>query len=63
MNASERPPLLPETDRVKEHRDNPRIDTVPQELCPNEQAAPWDPVGLGVPDQGLSEAFVGGAGI
>jgi hypothetical protein len=63
MNAPERTEALRQTDQVKEHRGNPGVDTVPQELCPDEQIPPWNPVKSHVLDERPSETFADGAGI
>jgi hypothetical protein len=63
MNASARSEGLRETEHVQQRRDNPGVDTVPQEPCPNEQTPPLNPAGPSVPDEGDFETSVGGAGI
>jgi hypothetical protein len=63
MNVPARPEVLRGTDHVQERRGDPGVDTVLQELCPNEQASPRDLLGPYVPDEGAFETSVGGAGI
>ena len=63
MNTSARSEVLSETDQVKEHCDNPGVDTLPQRSCLNEQISPRNPVEPSVPDEGAFESFGGGAGI
>jgi hypothetical protein len=63
MNPSARPEVPRETDQVREHRGDPRVDAVPQEFSPNEQAAPRNPFEPHVSNEGAFENFVGGAGI
>jgi hypothetical protein len=63
MNVSERSAVLRQTDQIKEHRGNPRVDTVPQEPYPAEQAPPRNPVRPNIPDEGAFETLAGGAGI
>jgi len=61
MNASQHTDVLRETDSVKEHLGNPRVDAVPQELCSTPQTPPR---GLAGPsDEDAFETFVDGAGI
>jgi hypothetical protein len=55
--------VMREMDRVEEHGGNPGVDNVPQDLCPNEQTSPRNPVEPYVPDEGAFETFVDGAGI
>jgi hypothetical protein len=61
MNPSPRPELLSETDQGKEHRGNPRVDTVLQELFSNEQTQSRSPAGPS--GDRAFETFAGGAGI
>ena len=63
MNPSTRAEVLSETDRGKDQRGYPLVDSVPQELCSNVQTPPWNPPGPNVPDEGAFESLVGGAGI
>jgi hypothetical protein len=61
MNTSVHSEVLRGADQVKEHRGNPRVDTVRQEFCASEQIPPRNPDRPYVPDEGAF--FVDGAGI
>jgi hypothetical protein len=63
MNASTRPEALRETDHVQEHCGNPSDDTVPHELCPNQQTLDRNALGPCAPDENASEIYFGGGGI
>jgi hypothetical protein len=61
MNASVRSEVRREADQVKEHRGNPRVETVVEEFCASEQIPLRNPVRPYAPDEGAF--FVDGAGI
>jgi hypothetical protein len=61
MNPSTRSEVLSEPDQGKEHRGNPRVDTVLQEIFPNEQTPSRNPAGPS--RERAFETFAGGAGI
>jgi hypothetical protein len=63
MNAAARPEVLSEMDQGKAHYGNPRVDTVLEEFCSNEQASSRKPEGPHVPDENALETGIGGAGI
>ena len=63
MNAPERTEVPRQTDQIEEHRGNPGVDTVLQELCPDEQTPPRNPVRPHVAGERPSETFADGAGI
>jgi hypothetical protein len=63
MNPPADSEVRSEADQGKKHRGNPRVDTVPQELCSNEQTPARDPVGSYVPGERAMETFIEGAGI
>jgi hypothetical protein len=63
MNASTHRELPRKTDHLEEHHSNPRVDTVPQTVCSEEQAQPRTPAGSFSPDEGPLETFIDGAGI
>jgi hypothetical protein len=63
MNPSTRAEVLSETDRGKDQRGYPLVDSVPQELCSNERTPPRNLSGRFVPDERALETFADGAGI
>jgi hypothetical protein len=63
MNPSVRAEVSRERDHAQEHRGDPAAATMREELRPDLQAPPRDPVGPHAPDKGGAQTFAGGAGI